>query len=104
MPKIFAMFAFSLAGASAAPALDTAPPPFAPNASVAFVVANDDNETSTQRTKGGRPAPAFKSVSGNQQRLRKASKYEADEGFCECSDERVRAHCLIYMKLRGDRS
>ena len=104
MLKIFATFAFGMLGASAAPPLDTAPPPFGANAPVAAIFANSDNETPAQRAKGGRPEAASKPMSGKQLRLRKASKYETDDGFCECSDERVRAHCLIYMKLRGGRS
>ena len=104
MLKIFATFAFGVVGASAAPALDTALPPFGPYAPPALVFANGDNGTPAESTNGGRREAAPNAMSGKQQRLRKASKRETDDGFCECSDERIRAHCLIYMKLRGDRS
>jgi len=103
MFKIFAAFAFGVAGASAVAPLDSALPPIGPNAPAALIFAKGDSEIPGQSTKGGRPNAA-NATSGKQQRLRKASKHETDDGFCECSDERVRTHCLIYMKLRGDRS
>jgi len=103
MLKIFATFAFGMLGASAAPPLETAMQPFGPHGPVALVFANGDAGTQAQRTDGGRPQAASNPTSAKQH-LRKASKAETNDGFCECSDERVRAHCLIYMKLRGDRS
>lgn len=94
MLKIFATFAFGVVGASA-PTFDTA-------LHVPTAVVSASGASPAQGTSGG--TGAANGTSGKQHRLRKASKYEADGGFCECSDERVRAHCLIYMKLRGDRS
>ena len=100
MLKIFATFAFGVVGASAAPTLDTAP--FGLHVPAAVVAANGDGRSKAQTANGD--GAASNAGSGKQHHLRKASKNETEDGFCEGSDERVRAHCLIYMKLRGDRS
>ena len=102
MLKIFATFAFGVVGASAAPTLDTAL--FGLHVPTAVVSANGDGASPAQSNSGGSPGAASNGAFDKQHRLRKASKYEAADRFCECSDERVRAHCLIYMKLRGDKS
>jgi len=104
MLKIFATFAFGVMSASAAPTLETTLPPFGAHAPVAPVFANGDAGISAPGTDAARRQAASNATSSKQHRVRKASKSETDEGFCECADERVRAHCLIYMKLRSDRS
>lgn len=104
MLKIFAMLAFGVASASAAPSLDTMLPPFDLSAPLTVVLANSDDETQAQSTDSGRSEGAWEATSSKQSRLKTASEYETGGGFCECVDERARVHCLIYMNLREDGS
>jgi len=102
MLKIFATFAFGMVGASAAPAIDTSPP--AVDSSPAIVVSNRSDEAPARNIKANRSDGMSKVTAAKQSRSRQASESAADGGFCESPDERARAHCLIYMKLREERS
>jgi hypothetical protein len=102
MWKIFATLAFGIV--AAAPSLDTALRPFDPSVEPPVVVANRNDETQAQSTKADRPEGSSKTTTGKQSHLRKASGSDTNGGFCESPDERARAHCLIYMKLREHRS
>ena len=101
MWKIYATFAFGIV--AAAPSIDSALPPFDPSVGLSVVAANGDDKTQEQDTQAGRPEEV-KTTTGKESRWRKASRSDADSGFCESPDERARAHCLIYMKLREHRS
>ena len=102
MFKIFAAFTVGMLGASAAPLFDIAPAPFDRSTPLVLVLANGDGETQTQSTNTGSQAVS-KPASSKQRAVRRAPELATDDGFCECPDERGRAHCLIYLKLRGDR-
>jgi len=101
--KIFAMFAFGVVTASSA-SIDTAVPPSDPTAARVLVLAHRADETQAQSTKADRLESASKATASKQNGLSKTSGSETDGGFCESPDDRARAHCLIYVKLRGHRS
>ncbi len=65
---------------------------------------NRGDETQAQSLRATRSRGAPKPAPGKPHGARGDSGNESDRGSCESPDERIRSHCLIYMKLRAGRS